>query len=90
METQSPYDEEDRWAGEKMTSEQELEIALIRERLLRCNAFELHHLLWRINKLLDALPNIPMTEEQRGNARRLTNGFRSLFVVERRTPSPSA
>lgn len=81
----SPYSEEDRWATDGNVSELQLEVALIRERLMRCNDHDLHRLVTRVNTLIDQLPNIPMTEAERENARRLANGFRSLFVVERAT-----
>jgi hypothetical protein len=77
----TPYNEEDRWLIDTIADYRELEIALIRERLLRCDPLDLHRLIQRVNKLLDELPNTPLTEEQRLNARRLTNGFKSLFHV---------
>ncbi len=81
--TPSRVYDEDGWIRFGPVEEITLEMSLVRRRLAAMEDWELHQLIERVKRFADDVKNIPMTDEQRDNSRKLVNGFKSIFVVER-------
>lgn len=86
----SRYYSEDDWGFMYEVDDVTLQMSFVRRRLAEMADYELNYMINRVEKFAEAIPDMPLTEKQRDNARKLIAAFKSIFVVERRPERKTA